>query len=307
MRPKTLLAKVVVGPALAFALAASGCATSTVRTAAPAPPAPPAEPAMWVVRDADSTIYLFGTVHVMKPGTVWKTPRVQAALTSAEELVLEIEEVDDPNAMAPVIQRYGLDLTRPLSSRLTEAERAKLGKAAAAMGANAAAFEPMRPWLVSLQLVVGSLMKAGYDPNMGVDRLLKAAAVQSGQKVTAFETVEQQMRFFAELPPEVEMELFRQSLEDFDEGAAVFDPLADGWARGDLSVLERYLVTEWKAEAPDLYRVLIVQRNQDWARQIEARLKGKGVSFIAVGAGHLVGPDSVQRQLEARGIRSARY
>ena len=303
MSLRTLFAK-VAPPVLAFALATSGCAIWTARREAP--PTASNEPAMWVVRDHDSTIYLFGTVHVMKPGTTWRTPRIEAALASSDELVLEIEEVDDPNAAAPIVARYGLDMTRPLSSRLTPEEREKLGKAAAAMGLNAAAFEPMRPWLVSLQLVIGSLVKAGYDPNAGIDRLLKAAAVQSGKPVRSLETLEQQMRFFADMPPDVELALFRQALEDFEQGAAVFDPLAEGWARGDLSVLERYLVTEWKAEAPNLYRVLIVQRNQDWARQIEAKLRGSGTSFIAVGAGHLVGPDSVQAQLRARGIASAR-
>jgi len=307
MRQTSTVTKLLAAGAAVFALAFGGCAqldrptsSSTSRAGASA------GPALWVVRDEDSTIYLFGTVHVMKPETVWRTPKIDQALAASDELVLEITEVDDPAAMAPLVQRYGLDFKTPLSSRITPAEKAKLEQAAKVIGLPYAAFEPMRPWLVSLQLVIGALTKAGYDPEAGVDRMLKAAATAAGKHITAFETAEQQLRFFADLPPEVEMALFRQSLEDFEVGAAEFDPLADGWARGDLRVLERFLVDEWKAEAPGLYEVLIVRRNQDWARQIEEKMKGAGTSFVAVGSGHLVGPDSVQAQLKRRGIASRR-
>jgi uncharacterized protein YbaP (TraB family) len=304
MVPMRRLARAVTVPLLAFALVVStACASLRGAPAARAQ----AGPAMWVVRDADSTIYLFGTVHVMKPGAQWRTPRIAAALASSDELVLEIVEVDDTNAMLPSIQRHGLDLKTRLSAKLTAAENARLAVAARSMGVDAAAFEPMRPWLVGLQLVVGALTRAGYDPSAGVDRVLKTEALAAGKRVTALETVDQQLGFFGSLPPEVELTLLRESLDDFDQSAAVFDPLAEGWLRGDLRTLERYMVSDWKDEAPVLYRVLLVQRNENWARQIEDKLKGSGVSFVAVGAGHLVGPDSLQAQLRERGIRSARY
>lgn len=264
------------------------------------------EPALWLVRDADSTIYLFGTVHVMKPGAQWRTPRIAAALAASDELVLEIREVDDPAAMLPAIQRFGLDLNTRLSAKLTPAENTRLAAAARSMNLDPAAFEPMRPWLASLQLVVGALTRAGYDPSAGVDRLLKAEALAAGKRVSALETVEQQLGFFGALPPEVELTLLRESLNDFDKSAQVFDPLAEGWLRGDLRTLERYMVRDWRDQAPMLYRVLLVQRNEDWARQIEEKLRGSGTSFVAVGAGHLVGPDSLQEQLRRRGIESAR-
>jgi uncharacterized protein YbaP (TraB family) len=300
-------AHAAVGVGLALSLL-SGCATSPATNAAPAPVAAaahPAEPALWVIRDEDSTIYLFGTVHMLKPGTTWRTPRVEAAFNGADELVLELED-DDPAGMTPLIQQYGLDLAHPLSSKLGEEDRKRLAGVAQSLGIPVAQMEPLRPWLASLQIVLTGLMRAGFDPNAGVDKLLLAAARQAGKPVRAFETPEQQIRFFADLPPEIELDLLRQSLRDFEGGAALFDAIATGWAAGDVAAMERALVGDMRAGAPRLYQVIIVERNTDWANQIETRLKGKGSSFIAVGSAHLVGPDSVQAHLGRKGIVASR-
>lgn len=298
-------------PLVAVAFLLSACAQTALRLPdlPRLPLARPAQtgPAIWVVRDADSTLYLFGTVHVLKPDQDWRSPRLDQAFESADELVLEIAEVGDDAAMMPLVARYGLDPGVRLSSKLTPADKARLDAAAAAMGANPASFEPMRPWLVSLQLTVGSLARAGYGVDSGVDRALKARAQATGKRIRAFETPEQQLRFFADLEPAVELALLRQALAEFDSAPTTFEPLSRGWLEGDLGVLRRYLIDDWARGEPALYRVLIVDRNAAWADQIEATLRGSGTSFIAVGAGHLVGPDSVQAQLRRKGIASQRF
>jgi len=307
MTPFARLSRTFTGSlaALTF-LAALSVLTACASTRTPAPAAQPG-PAMWVVRDEDSTIYLFGTVHVLKPEVRWRTAKVDAALAASDELILEIREVDDAAAMTPLIQQYGLDMKTPLSAKLTAADRARLAEVAEPLGIPVAGLEPLRPWLVSVTLTVASLTKRGFDLEAGVDRLLKAQATAAGKPINAFETAEQQMRFFAGFPPEIELEMLRQALEDIDEGVATLDRLAAGWAVGDLSILEDELVDEMKAQSPELYQVIIVDRNVDWARQIEEKMKGAGTSFVAVGSGHLVGPDSVQEQLRRRGIASTRY
>ncbi len=282
-----------------------GCATQTTTAAPPAAAVEPG-PAMWVVRDADSTIYLFGTVHVLKPELQWRTAKVDRAIAASNELVLEIQEVDDPASMAPLVQKYGLDMTKPLSAKLTAEQNARLAKAAQSAGIPVAALEPMRPWLASVTLLVTSLTKSGFDPNAGVDKLVKEIFARAGKPVRALETAEQQMQFFAGFPEDVEVEMLVQSLDDFEEGAETLDRLARGWAVGDVRVLEDELVDEMKSEAPELYEVLITRRNIDWAEQLERKLAGSGTSFVAVGAGHLVGPDSVQVHLRRKGIRSTR-
>lgn len=265
----------------------------------------PAGPALWAVTDADSTIYLFGTVHVLRPETVWRTPRIEAALAEADEVWLEIANLDDTAAAMPLMMQYGRSDT-PLSSRLTEAENARLTQAGAAIGMPTVAFEGMQPWSAALIVSVAGLVQAGYDPESGVDLLVKAAADSAGVPVRGLETMEQQVRFFAGLPDDVQLQFLRQSLENFEEAPSELDALVAAWASGDVAELERLMVDEMQDQWGELYEVLLVRRNADWADQIQTLLEGEGVSFIAVGAAHLAGEDSVQAMLGARGVEVAR-
>jgi uncharacterized protein YbaP (TraB family) len=270
-----------------------------------APAVAQAEPAMWVVKDADSTIYLFGTVHLLKSDVVWNTPKVRAAMAQSQELWLELLD-DDDAGLAPVIQRLGLDVQRPLSAKLSAAQNAKLAKVAAKYGMTPAQLEPLRPWLAALTFSVLPLQKAGWNPEAGVDKLLRAQAVKEGDRLRAFETAEQQMRFFADLPEARQIEYLELVLDDADQGVALMDRLAKAYAAGDPETIGALLSAEMKADAPQLYDVLLTRRNIAWADQIKTMLAGKGTHFIAVGAGHLAGPDSVQVQLARRGIKAER-
>jgi uncharacterized protein YbaP (TraB family) len=260
---------------------------------------------MWVVRDADSTIYLFGTVHVLKPETQWRTPAVDAALKESSEVWLEVVDMDDPAEAQPLLMKYGVDRARPLSSLLTEAQRAQLAAAAAELGLQPQALEPMRPWLAALTLTLTHLQKEGFDPSKGVEQLLTAAAKAEGKPMKGLETLEQQLSFFAGLPEAVQVQLLGETIDDLPRGEALLDSMVEAWAVGDVPTLERVFVDELR-DSPEFYDVLLVKRNEAWARQIQELLAGQGTSFIAVGAGHLVGPDSVQAKLAARGIKSER-
>ncbi len=282
--------------------AASIAAVAVVLTAAS--PAS-AEPALWVVKDQDSTLYLFGTVHVLKPDTPWRSAGVDKALAESSELWIEVE-ADDPAVMQPLILKYGLDPAKPLSSKMTPQMAKDLQAAAAGMGASAQALEPMRPWLAAVTLSVVPMIKAGYDPKSGVEVKLKTAAAAAGKPVRTLETPEEQVRFFADLPPATELDLLRSALEEAGEGAAVLDELVAAWSKGDTATLDRLMSEKMKDEFPAIYDVLLAQRNKAWAESIGRMLDGKGTALIAVGAGHLVGADSVQAQLAKRGIKAER-
>ena len=305
--------------AAAAALALGLTLQAGCNTAAPAPAAVPVversaplpdEPALWVVRDADSTIYLFGTVHLLRDTTKWRTPKVEAAIAESQELWVEIAEVGDEAASAAAMQKlvpqYGLDPARPLSSKLPPEDRARLKEVATRFGMQPAALEPMRPWLAALTLTLLSIQKGGYNPEAGVDMLLTRAFRTANKPVKAFETVEQQIRFFATFPPEVELQFLQSTLRDADRGVGLMDDLSSAWARGDMETFDRLFAAEMRAYNPELYRVLLVNRNEAWAKAIQERLAGSGVSFVAVGAGHLSGPDSVQARLAARGVQAVR-
>ena len=304
------VARCAVGVAggLALFAAVAGAPVQALAQAQPAAPAAsPAPiqgqgPALWVVKDADSTLYLFGSVHVLRPTTGWASPRVQAAFDSASDIWFEISNPDDQAAIVPLIQQRGLSLDTPLSSRLTPEENTQLDEAAKAMGASAAQLQPMRPWLAALSLSVAPLVKAGYDPKSGVELVLKARAEAAGKPVHGFETIDKQIGILADLPDDVQLAFLRETLKDYDEATVKLDEMVEDWARGDVPAIERLMVQEMKTDSPALYKALLVDRNTDWANQIQTLLQGSGTAFIAVGAAHLAGPDSVQAQLKARGV-----
>lgn len=267
-----------------------------------------AHPALWVVKDADTTIYLFGTVHLLPNDTAWHFPALDEALSDSQALYVEITDDDQAN-MTALVMRYGLDMAHPLSTLLTPFDRDRLERAArlANVPGGVAALNVMRPWLAALTLTVAPLTQAGLDPAAGVDKQLRAAMEKAGKPVLALETAEQQIRFLADMPQAMQLALLRSTLRDTDRASVELKALIDAWKDGDDQAIARLENDLMRREEPQLYQRLLVERNETWARQIAGMLQQPGTVFIAVGAAHLAGPDSVQSQLAKEGIATERH
>ena len=302
----TLGAALGLGLAVAVVSPVDAQVVPPVAEAAPAiravPPAEGRGPALWVVRDADSTLYLFGTVHLLRPTTGWGTDRVDAAFESADKLILEISNPDDQAAVLPLVQQHGLSPARPLSSLLSAEEVAALDAAAKTVGLSAAQLDVFRPWFAALTLSVAPLTRAGYDPASGVELLLKARAEAAGKPISGFETVDEQIRILAGFSEADQLAFLRSTLEDFETATTDLDKLVEAWAAGDVEAVEALGVRPMREGGEALYQALLVRRNTNWADQIQTELAGSGTAFIAVGAAHLAGDDSVQEILERRGV-----
>jgi len=263
-------------------------------------------PALWEVKDADTTIYLFGTVHVLKPGVDWFKGGIRRAFDQSDELVLEIIEPDNPNEMASIMGAKAIARdAAALSRRLEPAARGKYQAAMEANGLPWQAFEVFNPWMAGLALSVAPLEKLGYKADQGVEKLLSAAARATGKKIGALETPEQQIGYFAALPMEQQIAFLNSTVEGLDDIEAQFDSLVQHWQAGEPDKLAEEMNESLEA-TPELAQVLLFQRNAHWAQWIKARMEQPGTVFIAVGAGHLAGKNSVQDQLKALGISTAR-
>jgi len=262
-----------------------------------------AEPALWVVKGPHATVYLFGSVHVLGKEMVWRTPKIDAAINNSKDLWLEISDVDDSKAAMPAMMELGMDSAHPLSTRLSKDELSRLETVATAAGVpgGEGSLEPMRPWLAAVSLSMFPLLQAGYDPGSGVELKLKPEFVSKGKPVYGFETSTQQFHYFADLPPKAEVEYLDATLKDFDKSIEQFKKIVAAWYAGDEDGLDKYFDDDWRKESPDLYQILVVKRNQGFAEQIDKLLKGDGTSFVAIGAGHLVGPDGVPALLTKLG------
>jgi uncharacterized protein len=263
-----------------------------------------AAPSLWVVKSPTATIYLFGTIHLLQQNQDWESPAIKEALGASRELWLEVPDFEDASTARRLVAQLGYDAGHPLSTILPPKALARLQTAATAIGLpqGEATLEPMRPWLAALALADAQILHAGYDPNAGVEHTLFEAWSGTHKPLRGFETLEQQMHFFADMPPHLQQEVLENTLDEFDQGIAKLNAIVEAWMKGDQNTITRLIVDDLRKPFPDLYRTLIVTRNEHWAESIDHMLKESGIRFVAVGAGHLTGPDSVPAKLSTRGI-----
>ncbi|MEO7505416.1 MAG: TraB/GumN family protein [Sphingomicrobium sp.] len=266
-----------------------------------------ADPAVWVVKDKDTTIYLFGTVHALDGRQAWFNDEVKAAFDGSSELVLEVLTPEDPAAMQPLLAKYAYNASGPtLTSKLSPKGRAALAAMLKTYGMGPTALDRFKPFFAALTLSSLQFQKMGLKADSGAEAVLRQAAVAGHKQVGALETLDYQMSLFDALAEPEQVALLEQTLAQGDgEGPQDIAALVSAWSHGDADRVAAIL-RKTDTDSPALYKLLLVGRNRNWAQWIQQRLARPGTAFVAVGAGHLAGPDSVQRVLKARGIRSHR-
>ncbi len=307
----TILALLLAAPAPAQSTSAQSAPVQSapVQSAPVAAPAPviPADPALWVVKDRDTTIYLFGTVHALKPHLGWFDSAVKKAFDASGELVLEIPLPDPKDAAATqaTVLSLATDASgTPLTQKLPEANRAAYAAALTRLGVPPAALDRFQPWFAAVTMAQIQLKTSGFAATEGVERTLDLAARQTGKRVSGLETMRQQLGYFHDLPDKDQIAFLLESVKDIDKFDETINKMVDRWKAGDAAGLG-VLMNEDLTGQPNLYKVLLVNRNARWADWIDRRMKRPGTVFIAVGAGHLAGKDSVQVQLAANHRRKA--
>lgn len=276
--------------------------------AAPATPAAiptAAKPGLWVVRDADTTIYLFGTIHVLKPGMTWFGSAVKAAFDRSDELRLEMVLPDAASAQAAALKFGTLPAGQTLTAKLPTAAQAKLAAALAQYRLPAATFDRYTPWFTANNLTVLPLMTLGYKLEAGAEQVLSGAAKGGGKTISGFETLDQQFGYFASLSEAAQVSYLTGVIDELPKVGTTVDAMVLTWAQGDPAALARVLNDDLEKNG-ELAEVLLYRRNANWADWIAGRLKQPGSVFVAVGAGHLAGAQSVQALLAKRGVSVTR-
>ncbi len=270
-----------------FLIAAAIAAASVAPVAAPGPaPAPPtihipdADPAMWVVNDQDTVIYLFGTFHALDGRTAWFNDEVQTAFDASDELVLETV-IPDPAAIAP---------------RPAPALSLRPSPLATASGS----------FLSSTRMAISAGKARGMNVANGADVILRQAAEESGKPISGLESFEYQLNMFGRVAAQPAAPAGpKQDLSSVGNLAIVMGQMQSAWNRGDSEIFE-IMLDQMRTNSPVSYDAMFTQRNSNWAGWIANRLQQPGTVFVAVGAGHLAGSDSLQVKLADLGIRSAR-
>lgn len=267
-----------------------------------------AKPALWVVRSATATIYLFGTIHALPYDLDWHFPKLDKAFAQAKELWLEIADGGSYRESVGLFRQYGSDYTHPLTSKLTPKQRTQVDAALKRMGKADGLWdmEWVRPWVIALLVGGGPTRNYNVERGAGADLSLQEDAAEADKPVRALETKEQQLRIFADLPRAEEMALLDEALSHMNDAADTYNALVKAWMAGDVDVLAKLGINHDGPHTELFYNRILVERNKRWALKIQELLKGSGTILIAAGAGHFAGPDSVQQQLLALGIKTER-
>lgn len=275
--------------------AATATATTTAATI-------DADPALWVVKDADTTIYLFGTVHVLKPGLSWFDEAVKDAFDKSDALMLEMVLPEDQAEMVKVMLPLAMDQNgKTLPSRLTPEQLKAYQTAMTNVGLPPAQFDMFEPWFAAVNLPMMAVLKLGYNPEQGVEKQLTQFAKDGGKPIAGLETLTEQLGFLDTLPEAVQVAFLNKAVEDIDQTGPILDKLVVQWSKGDPEALA-VTMNESMADTPEVAKALLWDRNQRWADTLKARMDQPGTLFVAVGAGHLAGEKSVQDYLKQRGM-----
>ena len=261
-----------------------------------------AQPPVWVIKDQDSTIVMFGSVHLLPPGTDFRPQALKDALAHAEDVWFEapMDAAGLSAATNAALAHAFLPQGQTLSALLTPAGRARLAALAKGLGVPAEQLDRLQPWYAELAVQEGLFEQMGIKGADGVEEQLWGGLSPTAKRVT-LETPEQQIGFFAEAPMNEQLASLEQTLKDAPKARSDYQQLLKAWMGADVHMLEKKVLEPLRKSSPGLYRRVVAQRNANWVAAIDRRLKGKGETLIVVGMGHLIGPDGVPAQLRRQG------
>lgn len=282
----------------AVALALTACGTTTA--------AAPARPALWKLSDPDTTIYLFGTIHVLPKDVAWRTPTFDKAITSADEIVLEIADQGDKAAVAQTFKTLAVSPGQPpILDRVPTAKRGQLEALITKARLSPQMLDPLETWAAAVTLGAALYADLGMTADNGVEKTVSTTAEQAKKPTIGLETTAQQLGYFDSLPETAQRELLESVIDDSKDVSAQFAKMIAAWRSGDVKAIAATFDDELR-KSPELAAVLLDRRNANWTQWLKARLDRPGTAFVAVGAGHLAGSGSVVARLRAAGLKVER-
>lgn len=265
-----------------------------------------AAPALWQVRDADSAVWLFGSVHLLQPDTEWRTSLFDKVMAKADRVYFETDVgVEAQMRIAPLAMELGFNRDgRLLSETIGPELTGQLREVARATGTEMPLLLTMRPWMAATTISLSELTSRGYDPVLGVETVL-AAELPEG-RVGFLETPEEQMYFIGGGSPEEGISMLQATLDTIDTMPEDIAAMVAAWVDGTPEEMGDIFISQLGGYDEALTTRLIDERNRNWVELIDTMLAENEQALIVVGAGHLVGEISVVRLLEERGHVSRR-
>ncbi len=269
--------------------------------------APLANPALWAVSDADTTVYLFGTIHLLPKNYDWRSDKLDQAVSGSQQLMVEtIVDENKPQEMLAALASMAFSRNLPpIVQRVPPAKRAALEAAIKQSGIPRPTFDQMETWAAAFMLLGNQFRAMGLKGGEGVEAVLRNSFTSVGKPIGQLETNREQLSFFDALPENAQRQLLEGAIDEPKNMQKDFHGMLAAWTRGDVAEIAKTFNRDLSA-SPELKDALIQRRNANWSRWIEQRMSAPGSVLIAVGAGHLAGSDSVIAMLERDGYQVRR-
>ena len=256
---------------------------------------------MWQLNGERNTIYLLGSIHLLRESDYPLPAEIDTAYADADTLYMEVD-VDDLDEMDTVVamREYGVTAGKTLADMMGQERFSEVEMLAAELGIPMFMIANLEPWAAALMAEVAMLMQMGFDPQFGVETHLQARAEVDGKEILGFEEAREQLAMLDSLSMPMQREMLLQLLRDGSEYRSIIDDMISAWRSGDTDYMQKNLLDDMR-EYRELYDVLVKNRNADWVEQIEDLTDDADNYLIVVGALHLVGKDGVPEMLRANG------
>jgi uncharacterized protein YbaP (TraB family) len=271
--------------------------------------AKPPTPLLWQVSDEDNSVYLLGSFHMLKAEDYPLAEPVNKAFDEAGTVYFEVspDELGDPARVQSLMKAGMLAGGETLERSVHPDTWRRLQKYCEANGLPLDTFRTMKPWLAALTIASLETVKAGYLPDLGLDKHYMEMAAIARKETVGLESLSQQFGVFDRMEPK-EQELFlNQTLKDMQDPRQLHE-LHRHWRNGDEDGLLQLLRRNTVNEIPEFYRRLNSERNRAWLPQIAAFLKENrvGSALVVVGSLHLLGAEGLIELLRQQGFRAVR-
>jgi uncharacterized protein YbaP (TraB family) len=259
---------------------------------------------LWSIQTGPHTLYLLGSIHILQPSAYPLAAAIEEAYQKSQILVFEtdIAAINEPALQKQMAQIGIYPESESLYDNIDARTRHSLEEKLAAMDLSKGPFSKFRPWLAAMTLTVLELQRLGYDPAYGVDQYFYQRALRDDKPRRFLEPVDYHMNLLAHMARQDQHDFLKQTLKELDLVEALAVDMVKYWKTGQADRLHALLFRSLQ-NYRRIYDRLIVQRNKDWSTQIEALIKQKKNFLVVVGAGHLIGPESVIEMLRKKGYQ----
>ena len=263
-----------------------------------------AQTSVWKVQKDEETIYLGGTIHLLRQQDYPLPKEFDIAYTKSDIIYFEtdLEALDQPSVQEAILSRMKLTNGKKFSELISKETYEDLRVHALKYGIDVKSFEPFKPAMVMLTLTIMELKNIGVDAQ-GVDKFYLNKALADNKMLGKLESVDTQIKYLVSIGMGNEDNLISQTLTDLKKLQKYYNRMLSSWRLGSTGSLNKLFVKDMKKRFPKVYKSLLVERNNNWMPIIEEMFENDKTEFVLVGVAHLVGSDGLLKQLKSKGYK----